>query len=112
VVRAEVTQRVEGLVRRGIFRGPGEGRGFFENFGPVGALYPMGCAGRQEGRSQHKTVSRPSFDSDVVQPRKKTTLKRSPKSVNNRENMIGGCQIAWSGKFVQTSIGEGVSLLF
>ena len=60
----------------------------FDAAGVAGALDAGDCEGRQEGRSQHKTVSSRSWDSGVEHPRIRNGATISPKNDEKRKSIV------------------------
>ncbi len=61
----------------------------FEVTGLAGGGFSRGCDGKQDGRSQHKTVSSRSCDSGVEQPRISKGIHKHVISQKRPDNM--GC---------------------
>jgi len=67
----------------------------------AGALDAGDCEGRQEGRSQHKTVSSRSWDSGVEHPRIINGAAISLKNDEKRKNRVSILLIGWLAKIFQ-----------
>ena len=73
----------------------------FDVAGVAGALDAGDCDGRQEGRSQHKTVSSRSWDSGVEHSRIINGATIRPKNDEKRKNSVSIWLIVWLAKIFQ-----------
>jgi len=69
--------------------------------GVAGALDAGDCDGRQEGRSQHKTVSSRSWDSGVEHSRIIHGATRRSKHDERRKNRVSILLMVWLAKIIQ-----------